>query len=229
MLWNLSILNLGSITQTQLKSHSLNVEKSSIKYFERFYLSQGMTKKRVSTNDCGPTCVAMIFNIIKDQSHLQPKRIAKKDVIRNIRLLGRLPGWIPKVGGASAPWGLAAAFNKLAEEFGLDWRARRISHATQFQIDKLLEAGGFISFLRFWEKGGAHWTNIVAKYSDDEKMLLLDPNSFLTKTTPAKKVSIVKHASIKADWERQPWWARCMGLKKEIIVYMKKENGFLNG
>lgn len=195
---------------------------TALQYFGRFYISQGMIKNRISTNDCGPTCVAMILNVIKEQEGLKVRRVTIKDVIQRIPPLGRMPGWIPKVGGASAPWGLAIAFNKLADENELPWQARRISHASQAQITEILQTGGFASFLRFWKNGGAHWTNIVAMPSGGNKLFLLDPNPFLKKRNRGERINIENFETIRADWERQPRWAACLGLKKEFIIYSKK-------
>ena len=53
----------------------------------------------------------------------------------------RLPGWIPKVGGATAPWGMVKAFNHLAGKNNLDWRAERKSHARRAHIIEALMTG----------------------------------------------------------------------------------------
>jgi hypothetical protein len=201
----------------------INKQPYALRYYGRFYLSQGFTKGHISTNDCGPTCVAMMLNLIQEKASLQRKDITKQEVIERMPWYGRLPGWVPSVGGASAPWGLAAAFNHLARELGLPWQAVRMHAGSQGQINQALKANGLVSLLRFWEKGGAHWCNIVGLQADSEKWVILDPNPSLEKTAGDKKASITSFACLREDWERRPWWAACIGLKMELVVYRRTE------
>jgi len=203
------------------KSISMADGKNShqMMYFGRFYLSQGRKQNGESTNDCGPACVAMIFNLIKDRAGGAGKKITGKDVIGKTPLCGRLPGWLPKVGGATAPWGLVNAFNHLARQYQFPWKAVRVSHATDVQIIEILNRGGYISFLRFWDGGGAHWTNIVGLTSTAKHLVLLDPNPLINSKKISARALQAFFSDIRDDWERQPWWAACLGLKNEIIVY----------
>lgn len=189
--------------------------------FSRFYLSQGFTKSRRSSNDCGPTCVAMIFNFLKESAGLKVKRLSKKDVIARIPPFGRLPGWVPIVGGATAPWGLTTAFNRLAREYNLPWQAYRMRNACINQLQNILQNNGYSTFLRFWEKGGAHWTNIMGITADQKQFILLDPNPFLSKHKSSERIQVADQFMILPDWQRQPWWAALLGLKNEIIGYEK--------
>lgn len=189
----------------------------------RFYLSQGFAKKGVSSNNCGPTCTAMIFNVLKETYGLRFKRISKKDVLARIPPYGRIPGWVPKAGGATAPWGLTTAFNRLAQENQLPLKARRIRNASLSQVIKIIHSGGYVTFLRFWEKGGAHWTNIMGITVNQNQFILLDPNPFLSKLKASERVRFADQSTILPDWQRQPWWAVLLGLKKEIIWYSKTE------
>ncbi len=187
----------------------------------RFYLSQGFTRSRLTSNDCGPTCTAMVFNVLKESAGLKVKRLSKKDVIVKIPPFGRLPGWVPKVGGATAPWGLTTAFNRLAREHNLSWQAQRLRNASLSQLRKILHNGEFVTFLRFWEKGGAHWTNIMEMTADQEQFILLDPNPFLNKRKASERIQVAVQSMILPDWQRQPWWAALLGLNNEIICYSK--------
>jgi hypothetical protein len=188
-----------------------------------FYLSQGMSQKHIPTNDCGPTSVAMIINMIRAQSGIRDKKVTKKEVALFFPLFGRLPNWIPKTGGASAPWGLAKAFNHFAQENRIPWEARRVSQADPAFISKTLQESGFVSILRFWENGGAHWSNVV--YFDPGKGVihLLDPSPYLVHLPDAEKIQIEDWKMVKQDWERQPSWAKYLGLKREIIIYQSNE------
>ena len=189
----------------------------------KFYLSQGMSQQHIPSNDCGPTSVAMMLNMIRARSGIRSKKVTRIEVASSFPLLGRMPNWISKIGGASAPWGLVKVFNHFAHEEQIPWQARRASHADPALITKTLREGGFISILRFWENGGAHWSNIV--YFDPRKgvMHLLDPSPFLERLPVAEKIQVEDWNKVKRDWERQPWWAKYLGIKREIIVYQRHE------
>ena len=189
----------------------------------KFYLSQGMNQRANSTNDCGPTSVAMTINLILKQSNLRNKNISKKEVITAIPPLGRLPDWIPLIGGASAAWGLAEAFNNLAHENQIQWQAWRATHANSLFITRTLKKGGCLSILRIWKNGGAHWSNVVGFDLEKDSIYLLDPNPFLEHLPAYKKIQKEKWKTVKQDWERQPWWAKCLGIKKELIVYERTD------
>jgi hypothetical protein len=189
----------------------------------KFYLSQGISQPHIPTNDCGPTSVAMIINMIRAQSGIRDKKVTKNVVALFFPILGRLPNWIPKTGGASAPWGLVKAFNHFAHENRMPWEARRVSQADPALISKTLQENGFVSILRFWENGGAHWSNFV--FFDPRKGIihLLDPSPYLVRLPVAEKIQIEDWNNVKQDWERQPCWAKCLGLKREIIIYQSTE------
>ena len=189
----------------------------------RFYISQGMTQQQTPTNDCGPTAVAIVINIIREQSGIRDKKVSKKEVVSTISLIGRLPNWIPKIGGASAPWGLVSAFNHLAHQNHIPWEARRVSHANPILLAKTLKRGGYVSILRIWKNGGAHWSNGI--HFDARKGLihLLDPNPHLANLSPSKIIQIEDWKTVKQDWERQPWWAKCLGIKRELIIYQSTD------
>ena len=189
----------------------------------KFYLSQGMSQQHIPTNDCGPTSVAMIINIIRAQSGIRDKKVTKKEAASFFPLFGRLPNWIPKTGGASAPWGLVKAFNHFAHENRMPWEARRVNHADPALISKTLQENGFVSLLRFWENGGAHWSNVVFFDPRIGVIHLLDPSPYLARLPVAEKIQIDDWNNVKQDWERQPSWAKYLGLKREIIIYQSTE------
>lgn len=191
----------------------------------RFYLSQGFSMSRKSSNDCGPTCAAMVLNVLIELNGLKAKKVSKIDVIARIPPFGRIPGWIPKFGGATAPWGLTTAFKRLAQEHNLPWQAQRIRNASLRQVRKFIHSGGYVTFLRFWEKGGAHWTNMMGMTADQKQFILLDPNPFLSKLKASERIRVADQSMILPDWQRQPWWAALLGLKNEIIWYSKINTG----
>ncbi len=203
----------------------IKMERNSRQVFnlERFYLSQGMTQQDIPTNDCGPTAVAMIVNIILEQSGFKNKKVSKKEVASAISLMGRLPNRIPKVGGASAPWGLVNAFNHLAHRYQLPWEARRVSHANPVLLAKIQKKGGYISILRVWKNGGAHWSNVIHLDRKKGFIYLLDPNPYLEHLPVSKIIQIKDWKTVKQDWERQPWWAKFLGIKRELIVYQSTD------
>jgi hypothetical protein len=217
--------DIFSVSFEDLNRSMNKMEKTNrqISDLGKFYLSQGKTKQHIPTNDCGPTAVAMIINIILVQSGIRNKKVSKKEVTSAISLIGRLPNWIPKIGGASAPWGLVKAFNQLAHENHIPWEAWRVDHANPILIANTLKKGGFISILRIWKNGGAHWSNIVHFVLKEGVIHLLDPNPYLSHLPSTKKIQVENWKTVKQDWERQPWWAKCLGIKRDLIVYQRIE------
>lgn len=208
-------------SKNKSSGHPLNSKINSWFELNRFYLSQGFTRSRLSSNDCGPTCIAMVFNVLKESCGLKVRRLSKRDVITRIPPFSRISGCVPKVGGATAPWGLTIAFNRLARENNLPWKAQRIRNTSLNQLRKILHDGEYVTFLRFWERGGAHWTNIMGMAANQKQFILLDPNPFLSKLKASERIQIVDQSMVLPDWQRQPWWAALLGLKKEIIWYSK--------
>jgi hypothetical protein len=190
----------------------------------RYYMSQGITPQNVPTNDCGPTSVAMVINLIQEQSGIRNKKVFKNEVIAAIPFFGHLPNWIQNIGGASAPWGLVKAFNHLAHRNQLPWDARRVSHASTVLLSKILMKSGYLSILRVWKNGGAHWLNVVHLDRKKGLIYLLDPNPYLARLPVSKKVQIEDWKTFKSDWERQPLWAKLLGIKRELIAYQSTKN-----
>jgi len=163
----------------------------------------------------------MVLNIVKPDNTQTPVQITKELVANAFPYSGRIPGWIPAIGGASAPWGMTAAFNHLAEWLGLEWRAKRISNANPEDIRINLKQGNQVSMLRFWGGGGAHWSNVVKFAPEQDSVYMLDPNPYLDKLSTGKKVQRVSWKECYQDWNRQPWWAKILGLKRELIIYQR--------
>jgi hypothetical protein len=189
----------------------------------QFYQSQGLFNPKLSSNDCGPTCVAMVLNIILFLSDHYDVQVSKKTIIDDLRprFWERLPDWLPLIGGATAPWGLANSFNRLAHKMRLDWRARRISHGYTHHISSNLGKGNLISFLRIWENGGAHWSNVMDFSLKENSIILLDPSPYLEHIPQDQKIQFKSWKVCRVDWCRQAWWARLLGLKNELIIYTK--------
>lgn len=192
-------------------------------YLGRFYLSQGFTEKKGFTNDCGPSNLAMALNMAMFKVNLGSVQLGVSDVIRSARWLPweRLPGWVPKLGGATAPWGLARAFNRLAEETALGWRAERKNSARRVHIIEALLTGRPVTALKIWKTGGAHWVTLVRYASEKDKLYYLDPNPYLEFLPIGKRLQSQTWAEFEADWSRTSWWTRLLGLRRELVIYSK--------
>ena len=166
----------------------------------------------------------MVLNILHPDTLRTPVQITKEQVAKSFPANGRVPGWVPVVGGASAPWGMRAAFNQLAEWLGLEWRAKRIRNASPEDIHMNLKQGNQVTMLRFWKGGGAHWSNVVKFAPEQNSVYMLDPNPYLERLSAGKKVQRISWKECYRDWDRQPWWAKILGLKRELIVYHRIAN-----
>jgi len=125
------------------------------KFYGRFYLSQGFNKEKKPNNDCGPTSLAMVLNLFLFQENPGERTLEKDIIIRSsqFRFWERIPGWVPRVGGATAPWGVAKAFNRWATKYQLNWQAQRKSHARKAHILENLLMGRPVSALKIWKTG----------------------------------------------------------------------------
>ena len=198
-------------------------------YFGRFYQSQGFNEKRGYTNDCGPTSLAVVVNMLLFQANLGIKSLNKDEVIRSSGLFfwERIPAWVPKFGGATAPCGLVKAFNHWSEEFGLDWHAERRSHARRAHIIENLISGRTVTALKIWKTGGAHWVNLVRYISEKDRLYFLDPNPYLEYLAEEKRLQSQSWVEFDADWSRVSWWSRLLGIRNEIITYSKSAQEYL--
>ena len=192
-------------------------------FYGRFYLSQGFGAAEAFTNDCGPTSLAMVLNLLLFQANLGTSPLGKNAVIRSSGLtpFDRIPVWVPKYGGATAPWGLVKAFNRWAEKLELDWRAGRRSKARRAHIIEQLVTGRPVTALKIWENGGAHWVNLVRYAAEKNKVYFLDPNPWFEHLPEDKRIQSQDWGEFEADWSRISWWSRILGIQNEIITYSK--------
>ena len=192
-------------------------------FLGRFYISQGLTEEQHFTNDCGPASLACVVNMLHFQANLKSIPL-NKDTAANssgFKPWERLPYWIPNVGGATAPWGMANAFNRWAEKLKLDWQAERRSHARRAHVIEQLMSGRPVTALKIWKTGGAHWINLVRYASDKDRLYFIDPNPFLEHLPLGKRLQSQQWIDFESDWSRQCWWSRLFNIHCEIITYSK--------
>ena len=193
------------------------------RFFGRFYLSQGFNDKANFSNDCGPTSLAMVLNLLLFQVNPSLGLLARDDITRLSRLLPweRLPSWVPRVGGATAPWGVVNAFNRLAQRLKLDWRAERRQRARRAHVLESLMTGRPVTVLKIWQSGGAHWVNLVRYAAERDRLYFLDPNPYLEYLDEERRLQSQSWAEFEVDWSRRTWWSRLLGIQNEMISYTK--------
>lgn len=199
------------------------IEKAFPASFGQFYMSQGFCEKGIVSNECGPTSLAMIINVILNQENIQSLSLRKENIIHqtHFRLWDRLPKTLPAIGGATAPWGLVAAFNQWMQKLGLPWSAERFSCANRVIILEKIISGKYVSALKIWKNGGAHWVNIVDFSAEDDTLYTLDPNPYLVHLPQNRRVQKESWEKFSADWERRNGWSALLGIDREIIVYAR--------
>lgn len=192
-------------------------------FLGRFYQSQGFGKNQTYTNDCGPASLAMVINMLLFQANLNSQPLDKNTVTQssNLRFWERLPYWVPSVGGATPPWGMVIAFNRLAEHLKLDWQAERKSQARRAHVIEYLMTGKPVSALKIWKNGGAHWIDLVRYSRDKDRVYFLDPNPYLEHLPAEKRLQSQSWVEFEADWSRKSWWSRLLGIHCELIIYSK--------
>lgn len=193
------------------------------KFYGRFYLSQGFTDKKDFTNDCGPTSLAVILNLFLFQENPGAVPLGKNNIIQSSKFVfwDRLPYWIPKFGGATAPWGMVKAFNRWAKKYDLNWQAQRKSHARKAHVLESLLMGRPVTVLKIWKSGGAHWINLVRYASDKERLYFLDPNPYLEHLPEGKRLQSQSWNEFAEDWSRTNWWTKLLGIQQEMVVYSR--------
>lgn len=194
------------------------------KFFGRFYLSQGFNPEKGYTNDCGPTSLAVVLNFLLFQANFGTSPMGKNAVIRSSGLMfwDRIPGWVPKFGGATAPWGLVKSFNRWAEKLELDWQAERKSRARRAHVLENLMTGRPVTALKIWKNGGAHWVNLVRYSGEKEKVYYLDPNPYLEYLPEEKRLQSQSWGEFEEDWSRRCWWSRLLGIRNELVLYSRR-------
>ena len=193
------------------------------RFFGRFYQSQGFNDKAGFSNDCGPTSLAMVLNLLLFQANPTMSILERESVARQGRLLPweRLPGWVPRVGGATAPWGVVNAFNRLAKRLNLDWRAERRSRARRAHVLECLMTGRPVTVLKIWKTGGAHWVNLVRYTAEKDRLYFLDPNPYLEYLEEDRRLQSQSWGEFEADWTRRSWWSKLLGIRNEMITYTR--------
>ena len=193
------------------------------KFYGRFYLSQGFTDQKKFSNDCGPTSLAVILNLFLFQENPGASSLEKTNIIQSSRfhMWERLPYWVPNVGGATSPWGMAKAFNHWAKKYNLNWQAKRKSHARKAHLLESLLMGRPVTALKIWKTGGAHWINLVRYSSEKERLYYLDPNPYLENLPEGKRLQSQTWEQFEEDWSRVNWWSKLFGIKQEMIVYSR--------
>jgi hypothetical protein len=192
-------------------------------FFGRFYLSQGFTADRRFSNDCGPASLAVVINLLTFQANPGMLPVDVRTLIKasSFNFWDRLPGWIPKAGGATAPWGLVRAFNHWAGKNGLEWYAERRNHARRAHLLEALMMGKPVTALKIWKNGGAHWVDLVRFSSEKERIYFLDPNPYLENLPESKRLQSQPWLEFEEDWSRQSWWSRLLGIRNELIIYSR--------
>jgi len=199
------------------------IQKTFPAFFGQFYMSQGFRAKGVISNDCGPTSLAMIINVILAQENIQTLSLRKENIIYQSRFhfWDRIPAKLSTMGGATAPWGIVSAFNQWMLKLGLPWSAERISGANRHTIIKNIISGKYISALKVWKNGGAHWVDIIDFSSEDDMVYTLDPNPYLVHLPQNRRVQKESWDKFAADWQRRKFWGYLLGIDRELIVYSR--------
>ena len=195
------------------------------KFFGRFYLSQGFKSDKGFTNDCGPTSLAVILNLFLFQQNASISPLEKDTVIRASRFLfwDRIPQWVPRVGGATSPWGMIKAFNRWAHTYNLNWQAVRKSKARKAHVLENLMMGKPVTALKIWKTGGAHWINLVRYSSEKERIYYLDPNPYLQYLPEEKRLQSQTWEEFSEDWTRTNLWSKLLGIHNELIIYTRMD------
>jgi hypothetical protein len=171
------------------KEEQSPIQKTFPSFFGQFYMSQGFREKGVISNDCGPTSLAMIINVILAQENIQNLSLRKENIIYQSRFhfWDRIPTKLPTVGGATAPWGIVSAFNQWMLKLGLSGvpsasAGRTAYHHQEHHLRKIYFC------LKVWKNGGAHWVDIIDFSSEDNMVYTLDPNPYLVHLPQNRRV-----------------------------------------
>jgi len=196
------------------------------KFYGRFYHSQGFLSENKVTNDCGPASLASLINVFLFQDNLGNPPLEKEMIIQSsgFAFWNRLPKWLPRVGGATAPWGMVTAFNHWSKKYDLKWKAERKNNSRRAHVLENLLMGKPVSVLKIWKTGGAHWINLVRYSSEKERLYFLDPNPYLQYLPEEKRLQSQTWEEFNSDWSRTNWWSKFLGIKNELITYSKLES-----
>jgi|GEM_PF-2540258 len=163
-------------------------------FFGSLYVSQGENPNTGRpSNDCGPANVAMAVNYAGGKGLLE-------DAIRAMGPRDRLSAFWGDAGGATFPWGVSSAFNRISKAQGLGWTAQ--GHA-------LGRLGGKARLLGHLEKGpvtvvlaykftSAHYVTVVG--ADSHDVYFLDPDPPLANVALKGRVQSQSWATFLHDW-----------------------------
>jgi hypothetical protein len=186
------------------------------------------------SNDCGPTNLAMIMNLLLRTKnvnyHFDNHELAQamQDASDGLSSLGGILGFrlnklFPKgLVGATHPWGMKSAFSKfdkgLAEaghpKLGtMRWRL----NGTKERLISNLTEGVFSTLMLVWEGGGAHWVTVVGYHQGHDRIIMLDPATGGDKSakTPTERFLKVDWSWVDERWSRRPWW---FGFQKRVMI-----------
>lgn len=188
-----------------------------IKKWEQYHLPQG------STNDCGPTNIAMVLNALIGQPGTFSKDMIGAEMYQTG---GRIPQSWSKIGGATFPWSMANEFNRVAVRENIPWRARLQNNGTKKDLMGYLQQGQPVTVLKIWDNGrGAHYETVIGYDHALDKIITLDPSRDPTDEKMVQEEILNEQPwdSFNADWSRQAWWSRLVGIQNEMIIYVPLE------
>lgn len=175
------------------------------------------------TNDCGPTCLAMVINLLAWQRGFitEPHAVTQTLLAAAMQhtsgwmgLGGYRVAWdvfgFPTKGATFARWGMVRAFNALNRH----WQALgyaslgRVSFRGRGRKAHLIDniARNRLTTVRWvWEnpyKNGTHWVNVVGYDAEADAFLVLNPALPHNAATPAQNIQRV-------PWQVfHNWWHR---------------------
>ncbi len=174
----------------------------------RAYQSQGE-----NTNDCGPTNLAMVLNWISGSEKWS------KDAPLIREHLWRVP-FPPTVRGATPPWSMVRAFNVIAKEKNLNWRAKRLEGSKRALLASL-RRGEPVTVLLVWRTYAAHYITIVGYQRNSEgaeSFYALDPDP-ANSNRLSSNLAIYPWNQLDASRSLRPWWAKLLLYPREMIAY----------
>lgn len=201
----------ATATGTPLASVSLGSRAS----LGSLYVSQGHRAPGLVTNDCGPANAAMITNYVRMQAGGLPAATLA-DAVGTVNL--RLPGWIPIVGGATHPSGVATGINRMASESGLDWEASAQTHGTQESLLQELRRGRPVAVLWVTSKDKAHWVTVTGYDFTSNVVSYLDPQPGLAGVDVADRLLAMPWDEFEGYWGNRVWWNSLLQIERSYIT-----------
>ena len=184
----------------------------------QYYQSQDRLSSGVWTNDCGPTNLAMVLNYLAGAETWTKETVDPH--------LWRL-GWpFPQsIRGATPPWSMSKAFNKLAKRENLAWTSRWLGGGTREHLIVNLQRGNPTTIILVWSNGGAHYVTVVGYDPGLDTFYMLDPDPAFEESDlpPEDCIGAMRWENLNEHWSRQVWWTRLLWLHNEMIVYSPVE------